>query len=368
MTDAGSFVYRSFLSFVKKDIPELLKLSARSLENANFPHSWNDAVSWSRAQWVNASPIMACVAVCIVIPFALLYGESRRVKRIRQAYTIERKTPGGAHVSNSITKPQKNGQKSEAQQAFRLLGDFCISDADVLQDSYYLTREALLRGSAFCYLMGFLVSGIQHRALWGSMGLSPLQLHGQRPTPVFDYLGFGDWQLEAVSWVGVVLSAQMLFGGARNVVVPITLWLMYVSLINLQAPFTYSYGWEWETCEVGFLAIFLCPLFSSSRYPDNSPPPRLVIWLFRWAAFRLLLGAGMSKIGRNSSACWSELTCTTTHYFTQPIPNPLSWHFHWLPHWVHHLEVEEKFPKENFRVNREMRDEILVYDLFLTKI
>ena len=29
--------------------------------------------------------------------------------------------------------------------------------------------------------------------------------------------------------------------------------------------------------------------------------------------------------------------------------------------------VEEKFPKENFRVNREMRDEILVYDLFLTK-
>ena len=30
-------------------------------------------------------------------------------------------------------------------------------------------------------------------------------------------------------------------------------------------------------------------------------------------------------------------------------------------------EVEEKFPKENFRVSREMRDEILVYDLFLTK-
>jgi hypothetical protein len=29
--------------------------------------------------------------------------------------------------------------------------------------------------------------------------------------------------------------------------------------------------------------------------------------------------------------------------------------------------VEEKFPKENFRVNREMRDEILVYDPFLTK-
>ena len=32
-----------------------------------------------------------------------------------------------------------------------------------------------------------------------------------------------------------------------------------------------------------------------------------------------------------------------------------------------HLKVEEKFHKENFRVNGEMRNEILVYDLFLTK-
>ena len=29
--------------------------------------------------------------------------------------------------------------------------------------------------------------------------------------------------------------------------------------------------------------------------------------------------------------------------------------------------VEEKFPKENFRVNREMRDEILVYESILSK-
>jgi len=29
--------------------------------------------------------------------------------------------------------------------------------------------------------------------------------------------------------------------------------------------------------------------------------------------------------------------------------------------------VEEKFPKENFRVNREMRDQILVYESILTK-
>ena len=36
------------------------------------------------------------------------------------------------------------------------------------------------------------------------------------------------------------------------------------------------------------------------------------------------------------------------------------------PFW--NIDVEEKFPKENFRVNREMRDEILVYESILSKI
>jgi hypothetical protein len=41
--------------------------------------------------------------------------------------------------------------------------------------------------------------------------------------------------------------------------------------------------------------------------------------------------------------------------------------FEWNEKWSDYSHVEEKFPKENFRVNREMRNEILVYDLFLTK-
>ena len=31
------------------------------------------------------------------------------------------------------------------------------------------------------------------------------------------------------------------------------------------------------------------------------------------------------------------------------------------------MQVEEKFPEENFRVNREMRDEILVYESILSR-
>ena len=39
----------------------------------------------------------------------------------------------------------------------------------------------------------------------------------------------------------------------------------------------------------------------------------------------------MSKVGGNSSDCWQELSCTTTHYFTQPMPNPLAWWAHQMP-------------------------------------
>jgi hypothetical protein len=34
-------------------------------------------------------------------------------------------------------------------------------------------------------------------------------------------------------------------------------------------------------------------------------------------------------------ACWRDLTCLNYYFETQPIPNPLSWYFHWLPEAVH---------------------------------
>ncbi len=52
-----------------------------------------------------------------------------------------------------------------------------------------------------------------------------------------------------------------------------------------------------------------------------------------------MFGAGMSKLGLNSSPCWRDLTCTTTHYLTQPFPNPLSLFMSNLPLSFHMAEV-----------------------------
>ena len=88
--------------------------------------------------------------------------------------------------------------------------------------------------------------------------------------------------------------------------VPLALWLLYLSLLN-GGTMMMNYGWEWLTLELGFIGIFLCPVFClTATLPQPPtpatgtgkgtfgwfPPPRLVLWLFRWCAFRLLIGAG----------------------------------------------------------------------------
>eukprot|EP00927_Polykrikos_kofoidii_P013386 TRINITY_DN15833_c0_g1_i1.p1 TRINITY_DN15833_c0_g1~~TRINITY_DN15833_c0_g1_i1.p1 ORF type:complete len:976 (+),score=117.34 TRINITY_DN15833_c0_g1_i1:51-2978(+) len=220
-----------------------------------------------------------------------------------------------------------------------------------MRESYWVSRDLLLRGMGLCYFCGFAVSAFQHRALWGSLGLQPLGYQGGgRPTPVFELFAqygfpFDDWLLELVSWIGVCLSFQMMFGRVRSMLIPALLWVSYLSIVNLKAPFVFSYGWEWLTCEVGFLMIFLCPVFSRGL-ASWTPPPKAVLWLIRWCAFRLLLGAGLSKVGHNSSHCWRDLSCTTTHYYTQPIPNAISWYFHHLPLEFHQVEVALTFVEQ----------------------
>jgi hypothetical protein len=57
----------------------------------------------------------------------------------------------------------------------------------------------------------------------------------------------------------------------------------------------------------------------------------------RWMLFRVELGAGLIKL--RGDRCWRELTCLYYHHETQPLPNPLSAHFHHLPKPVHRASV-----------------------------
>ena len=79
-----------------------------------------------------------------------------------------------------------------------------------------------------------------------------------------------------------------------------------------------------------------CARSASSR---SSPAPAArrracgSIWIWRWTLFRLMFGAGLIKL--RGDPCWRDLTCLDYYFETQPMPNPLSWYFHWMPHGVH---------------------------------
>ncbi|HYW43634.1 MAG TPA: lipase maturation factor family protein [Bryobacteraceae bacterium] len=200
---------------------------------------------------------------------------------------------------------------------------------------YWLPRLLFQHGLGLIYLIAFLVAVNQFRPLLGEHGLLPVPLFVKqvsfRDAPSLFFLFPNDRAFCAAAWIGVFLSGLALtgvsdrFGTWLSMLVWAILWLIYLSFVNVGQVF-YGFGWESMLLEAGFFAIFL-----GSR---NSAPRAVPIWILRWMLFRVMFGAGLIKL--RGDACWKDLTCLDYHYETQPMPNLLSWYFHWAPAWTHH--------------------------------
>ena len=206
-------------------------------------------------------------------------------------------------------------------------------------ESYWLTRFVILRLLGGVYAVAFLVATQQLVPLVGERGLTPASIFLDRvrahfgstisaftAVPSIFWLNSSDWALMFVSWTGLILALLVAIGYANGVLLAV-LWALYLSIVHIGQDW-YGYGWEIQLTETGFLAIFLCPLLDGRPFPRH-PPPMAIIWLFRWLTFRIMFGAGLIKI-RGDSA-WRDLTALNYHFETQPIPNPLSRWFHFLP-------------------------------------
>jgi len=199
---------------------------------------------------------------------------------------------------------------------------------------YWLSRWLFERALAAIYLVAFIAAVRQFVPLLGEHGLEPVGRWVEqvpfRSSPSLFYLAPKDSVFRACAWLGVALSVLALsswpqrMGTAASTVVWAVLWLLYLSFVNIGQTF-YSFGWETLLCEVGFFTIFA----GASR----SAPNMWLIWIWRWTLFRLMFGAGLIKLRGDS--CWRDLTCLDYYFETQPMPNPLSWYFHWMPHGVH---------------------------------
>jgi hypothetical protein len=131
-----------------------------------------------------------------------------------------------------------------------------------------------------------------------------------------------------ISQIGIVLSLFAAFFGAANIPIMASLWLLYMSVVNIGQAW-YSFGWESQLLETGFLAIFLVPCLTISSFPKYCPTPWIVVAGYLWLLFRIVIGAGLIKI--RGDQCWRDLTCMNYHYQTQPVPNPISPRFHFNP-------------------------------------
>lgn len=200
---------------------------------------------------------------------------------------------------------------------------------------YWLPRLLFQRGLGLVYLIAFLVAVNQFRPLLGEHGLLPARLFIKqvafRNAPSIFFLFPNDRAFMIGAWAGVVLACLALAGISERYGLWLSvatwgiLWALYLSFVNVGQTF-YGFGWESMTLEAGFYAIFL-----GNR---RTAPSRIPMWALRWMLFRVMFGAGLIKM--RGDPCWKDFTCLDYHYETQPMPNPLSWYFHWLPPWVHH--------------------------------
>ncbi len=208
------------------------------------------------------------------------------------------------------------------------------------QPTYWLTRFMLLRLLGLVYAVAFLVAINQVVPLIGSNGLLPVGNYltqvgvalgsagaGFVRLPSLFWFWHSDTALLTVAWIGLALSIIVVAGYANAPILAV-LWFLYMSFVHVGQDW-YSYGWEIQLTETGFLTIFLCPLLDMRPFPKR-PPPLAIIILFRWLTFRIMLGSGLIKY--RGDKIWRNGTALYYYFETQPIPGPLSRWFHFLPH------------------------------------
>jgi hypothetical protein len=208
-----------------------------------------------------------------------------------------------------------------------------------------ISSWAFSRWMALVYLVAFWSLGTQILGLIGSHGILPvsdlLNFISQQESnsrywafPTLCWFNHSDVFLLFLCWGGAALSV-LLFFGMMPTVCAFLLWLFYMSLTVAGQDFL---GFQWDNLllEAGFLLIFLLPR-----------PSKIVVWLLRWLLFRLMFESGLVKL-LSGDINWAHLTALTYHYWTQPLPNVISWYANQLPLWFQKLSCVVVFGVELF--------------------
>jgi hypothetical protein len=179
-----------------------------------------------------------------------------------------------------------------------------------------------LRGLGIVYACAFLSLWVQIDGLIGAHGIAPAadllayareRLGGSAPLALPTLLwvtGPSDWALHALCALGVAAAAALLLGRAP-LAAAFVAWLSYLSLVCVGDVFT-SFQWDMLLLEAGWVALFAA-----------SPEPRLGVWLARALLFKVMFLSGAVKL-LSGDPTWRDLSALSYHYWTQPLPTPVS--------------------------------------------
>jgi len=186
---------------------------------------------------------------------------------------------------------------------------------------FALTQWIFVRLLAVIYAIAFGSLSVQVKGLLGAHGILPAAEYLKSVAesvgvvrfyyvPTVFWINASDAALQGVCYAGVAIAAMVAVGFLERAGLAI-LFVLYLSLSAVGQEFL-SFQWDSLLIETGFLAIFL----------GNS---RVVVWLYRWLLFRLMFMSGAVKLLSHDST-WRDLTALSYHYWTQPLPNRISWY------------------------------------------
>lgn len=241
---------------------------------------------------------------------------------------------------------------------------FCrwLVGPDLLPRQHRLTRWLFLRLLGVATLSAFLSLHVQADGLFGEQGMFPAEpymasvaeyaesmeaAHDQgNPdgwtsidrylhVPTLLWMGAGDTWIQIWLIVGIVLSILLILDIAPGPVI-LALWLVYLSFVTAGEIFL-RYQWDSLLLETLFVSLFFAPwrrFWPSLR--GEREPSHIGLWLVRLLCFKLMFMSGVVKLLARDEA-WNDLTALDFHYYTQPVPNLVSYYVHHLPHWFHAL-------------------------------
>lgn len=178
-----------------------------------------------------------------------------------------------------------------------------------------------VRALGAVHVLAFLSFDVQLEGLVGSQGLFPAadalalaeaQGLGFMDAPSVAWWARSDLALHAICWIGATAGALAALGRFPRVMLA-TCWAAYLSLFPVADRF---FGYQWDTllCEATLVAIPLA---------TRGAPHRIARYAALFLLFRLMFASGVVKLS-SGDPTWRDLSALQWHFWTQPLPGPLS--------------------------------------------